>query len=152
MTSRELSDAMVEALRAKGALPVPLKAMLAGTLMCARGGSPTRLGMSKVGGYSYGSSQNHYANLLDAIVERLPSFVAGMATDEIDPVAAAQRRKDIRQRDETIAALRLELKSMTQKQETLRRYSLALHERLREINEQEATDVTTRVRSIHPLE
>lgn len=151
MTSRELSDAMVEALNVEDALPVPLKAVIAGTLMCARGGSPTRLGMSKVGGYSYGSSQNHYANLLEAIVEHLPRVVAGMAADEFDPVAAAQRGKDIRQRDETIAQLRREMRSMTQKQEALRRYALALHERLREIHFQQAAETGNTVYPLHPL-
>ncbi|MFD1211453.1 hypothetical protein ACFQ36_05300 [Arthrobacter sp. GCM10027362] len=129
---RELADGLRDALTADGNLPVPLQALIAGTLVCARGGAPSRLGMAKVGGYSYGSSQNHYADLLEAIVDRLPAAVASMA-GQADPVTAARLSEEVRRRDRTIAALRRELQVLAERQEHMRRYALALHERLRRL-------------------
>ena len=132
-THRDLAEALRDALAAGGSLPVPLQALIAGTLICARGAAPSRLGMSKVGGYSYGSSQSHYADLLDAIVEQLPAVVSAMAAGEVDPAAAARLSDELRRRDETIAALRRELREAAGRQEHVRRYALALHERLRAV-------------------
>jgi hypothetical protein len=134
-SNRELAEAVRDALAGEGALPVPLQALIAGTLMCARGGAPTRLGMAKVGGYSHGSSQTHYADLLDAIVDQLPATVAAMAGG-IDPVPVARLADEVRRRDETIAALRRELRALAGHQEQVRRYALALHERLRAVEAQ----------------
>ncbi|NKX53627.1 hypothetical protein [Arthrobacter mobilis] len=137
-THRELAAALRDALNAEAQLPVPLQALIAGSVMCARGGAPSRLGMAKVGRYSYGSSQNHYADLLDAIVGRLPAVVAGMAAGGIDPATAARLGEEVRRRDETIAALRRELKALAERSEHVRRYALALHERVRTLEEQAA--------------
>ncbi|MCG2621658.1 hypothetical protein LVY72_06980 [Arthrobacter sp. I2-34] len=133
-SNRELAEAITDAL-AGGALPVPLQALVAGTLMCARGGAPTRLGMAKVGGYSNGSSQTHYADLLAAIIDRLPAAVAAMA-DDVDPVPAARLAAEVRRRDETIAALRRQVRALARSREQVRRYALALHERLRAVEAQ----------------
>jgi hypothetical protein len=138
-SNRELADAVRDALAGAEPLPVPLQALIAGTLMCARGGAPTRLGMAKVGGYSHGSSQTHYADLLDAIVDRLPAVVAAMAGG-VDPVPVARLADELRRRDETIAALRRELKALAGRQEQVRRYALALHERLRAVEAGAAAD------------
>lgn len=137
-THRELAAALSNALNAEAQPPVPLQALVAGSVICARGGAPTRLGMAKLGGYSYGSSQNHYADLLDAIVGRLPAVVAGMAAGGIDPATTARLAEEVRRRDETIAALRRELKVLTERCEHVRRYALALHERVRALEEQGA--------------
>ncbi|PWB97819.1 hypothetical protein [Homoserinimonas hongtaonis] len=107
--------------------------------------------MSKVGGYSYGSSQNHYADLLDAIVEHLPGLVAGMADGDVDPLAIAKARGDLQQRDETVARLRREAADLASRHEELRRYALALHERLRELDQQSAAAAGAKVRPLRPL-
>ena len=97
--------------------------------MCARGGAPSRLGMSKLARYSYGSSQNNYADLLDALVERIPHVVGEMVpADSVDPAAAAKLRDDLQQRDATIARLRTELADLKERHEHVRRYTLALHQ------------------------
>lgn len=149
MNNREVADAIREALTGPEPLPVPLKALVAATLMCDRGGAPTRLGMSKVGGYSYGSSQNH--DLLDAIVNALPGVVAEMAEGEVDPVAAADLRKQLQQRDATVNDLRKDLAALTARHEDVRRDALALHERLNEVDAQAAAQTGARVRVLRPL-
>lgn len=149
MNSRELADALREALREDDP-PVPVRALVAAVLMCARGGAPTRLGMSKVGGYSRGSSLNHYADFIDAVVQRLPRVVASMASDVGDPVAAARLREELQQRDETIAQLRTDLVGLTDRHEELRRYALALHERLRELDTRAAAE-GGRVLTLRPV-
>jgi hypothetical protein len=131
-TSRELSQALTDAIN-EDQVAVPIRALIASVLMSARGGAPTRLGMSKVGGYSYGSSQTHYGDLLDALCERVPHLVADMATDIVDPAGAAKLRNDLQQRDASLAALRAENAALTERHEHLRRYALAVHERLRSI-------------------
>jgi hypothetical protein len=131
LTHRELAEAIRAALDTEGNLPVPLQALIAGTLICARGGAPSRLGMARLGRYSYGSSQTHYASLLEAIIARLPDEVAAMAPGAADPATAARLSEELHRRDETIAALRRELRAVSGHQEQVRRYALALHERLR---------------------
>lgn len=131
-TSRELAQALADAVREEQ-VAVPIRALIASVLMSARGGAPTRLGMSKVGGYSYGSSQTHYGDLLDALCEHVPHLVAEMADDIIDPAAAARLRDDLQQRDASLAALRADHAALTERHEHLRRYALAAHERLRAV-------------------
>lgn len=131
-TSRELAQALTEALR-EDRVAVPSRALIAAVVISARGGAPTRLGMAKVGGYSYGSSQTHYSDLLNALCERVPHLVAAMADDIVDPAAAARLRADLQQRDASLAKLRTEHAALTERHEHLRRYALAMHERLRAI-------------------
>ena len=128
MSSRDLAAALRDALRDETP-PVPVRALVAAVLMCARGGAPSRLGMSKLARYSYGSSQNNYADLLDALVERIPHVVGEMVpADSVDPAAAAKLRDDLQQRDATIARLRTELADLKERHEHVRRYTLALHQ------------------------
>jgi len=133
MTNREFAEALHTALLREDP-PVPVRALIAGVLMCARGGAPTRLGMAKVGGYSYGSSQNHYGDLLDVLVDRLPEVTEAMAAGDGDPVAAARLRDEVQSRDRTIGELRHDLAAMRDRHENVRRYALALHERLRALD------------------
>lgn len=129
MNSRELAAAIRDALGEESP-PVPVRALVAAVLMCARGTAPSRLGMAKVGGYSYGSSQNNYADLLDALVDRLPHVVGEMVpADSVDPAAAAKLRDDLQQRDATIKRLRDEIADLKERHEHVRRYALALHQR-----------------------
>lgn len=151
MNTQDLAESIKDALMSPSTLPVPLRAVIAGTLMCARGGAPTRLGMATIGGYSYGSSQNHYSGLLDALVEQLPAAVASMAAGEFDPVAAAKVRADLQQRDGTLADLRRELAALTKRHENLRRYTLALHVQVRQLDEQRAAEGGSPVRQLRPL-
>lgn len=151
MNNHSLSIAITDALRSGTELPVPLKALLAGTLICERGGAPTRLGMSKIGGFSRGSSLNHYADLLAAIVELLPRALMEMTSDQTDPVHAAALREDLHKRDETIQQLRVELAAQKRSQEDLRRYALAVHERLRDVNAQVAAETGAKVSTLFPL-
>jgi hypothetical protein len=151
MTNRELAQAIRDALNSANSIPVPLRSLVAGTLMCARGGAPSKLGMSKVGNYSYGSSQNHYAELLVAIVDQLPRVVAEMASGEIDPVTAARLRDELKQRDDTVRDLRRDLANVKQRHEELRRYALALHERLAEVEAQTAAGTGAAIRTLHPV-
>ena len=123
----------VMALDTEGDLPVPLAALIAGTLLCGRGAVPSRAAMAKLGRYSCGSSQTHYADLLAAIVRRLPEAVAAMDTGGIDPAAAARLAGELRRRDEIIAELRREVRELAGRQEQVRRYALALHEQVREL-------------------
>lgn len=119
--------------------------------MCAKGGAPTKLGMSKVGGYSYGSSQNHYAGLLEVLVTRLPEIIAGMSADGIDAQTASKLRRDLDNRNTTITGLRAELAELSERHEHTRRYALALHERLRRADEEAAADNAAIVRRLHPI-
>ena len=129
MSSRDLAAAIRDALR-EDTPPVPVRALVAAVLMCARGGAPSRLGMARLAKYSYGSSQNNYSDLLDALVERLPHVVGEMVpADSIDPAAAAKLRDDLQQRDATIERLRAELADLKERHEQVRRYALALHNR-----------------------
>lgn len=147
MTTSDLAQALRQAL-SKDDLPVPVRALVAGVLMCARGGAPSRLGMSKVGDYSYGSSQNHYSDLLDVLVDRLPKITASMSSGPVDPVEVAKLREDVQRRDRVIAELRQELRTREHRLENLRRYALALHERLRVLEEQ-GSQSGARVLEIH---
>lgn len=133
-SSRELAGALRDALQ-DASPAVPLKAVVAAVLICARGGTPTRLGMAKTGGYSYGSSQTHYGDLLDALVEQLPHLVSAMSPGDDDPATAARLRSELREREATLASVRAELNELTERHEHVRRYALALHERLRTIEE-----------------
>lgn len=151
MNAREQARAIVDCLESEEALPVPLKALIAGTLMCARGGSPTRLGMAKVANYSYGSSQAHYAGLLNAIVDRLPTLVAAMTLSDIDPVSASQLRKDLADRDSTISSLRAEVADLKFRREELRKYAIALHQRLHQVDQEAAATTGANVRTLRPL-
>lgn len=148
-TNRELAKALTEALT-EDQVGVPTRALIAAVLMCARGSAPTRLGMSKVGGYSYGSSQTHYGDLLDALCEKVPGLVAEMADDIVDPAAAARLRDDLQRRDASLAALRAEHAALTQRHEHLRRYALAVHERLRAVDGDEGLG-EARVLPFQPL-
>lgn len=138
-TNRELAQTLTAALT-EGKAAVPTRAFIAAVLMCARGGAPTRLGMSKVGNYSYGSSQTHYSQLLDALCARVPDLVADMGNDVGDPAMAARLRNDLQQRDVSLAALRAEHAALTMRHEHLRRYALAIHERLRGLEGDERLD------------
>lgn len=151
VNSQELAKSITIALRSEGGLAVPLRALLAGTLMCERGGSPSRLGMSKVGKFSYGSSQNNYSDLLTAIVEELPRALDDMMSDGTDPVLAAKLRANLQDRDGTIRQLRRDLAVVEQSQEDLRRYALALHQRLGEIASQGAAEKGAKVSPLFPL-
>lgn len=143
--NRDLAMAITDALRNGAELPVPLKALLAATLMCERGGAPSRLGMSMIGGFSRGSSLNHYADLLAAIVDELPRVLLEMTSDGKDPVVAAKLRADLQERDATVQKLRAELSAQNRSQEGVKRYVLALHERLREIEAQAAAETGMKV-------
>jgi len=96
MNNRDMASAITSVLRTGEPLPVPLRALIAATLICERGGAPSRLGMSKVGGFSYGSSQKHYADFLTALVEDLPAAVADMTSSTVDPVLAATLRSELK--------------------------------------------------------
>ncbi|WP_284989489.1 hypothetical protein [Arthrobacter sp. efr-133-TYG-120] len=151
MKSNELAIAITEILRAGGVVPVPLRAVIAATLMSERGGAPTRNGMAKVGGFSYGSSQNHYSDLLSAIVEELPRVLADMGSGGWDPVLAAKLRSDLQDRDATIKQLRSKVAELTDSQKHVRRYALALHERVRELDAQAAAESGKKVSPLRPL-
>ncbi|NUU06363.1 hypothetical protein [Leifsonia sp. C5G2] len=144
----ELTDALIE----PEDLPVPLKALIAATVMSARGAAPTRLGMAKTGSYSYGSSQTHYAGLLDALIERIPAEVAEMAQGEVDPALAVQMRAELQQRDTTIASLRAELAMLASRHEELRKYALALHQRTSELDQQQAAQQGATVRRLRSVD
>lgn len=137
LTSRELARALRDALL-EDPVGVPVRALIAAALMCTRGDAPTRLGMAKVAGYSYGSSQTHYRDLLNALVERVPILIADMASDAGDPAAATRLRADLQHRDATIANLRSEYAALTERHEHLRRYALAMHGRLRDLEGDES--------------
>ncbi|MET0886471.1 MAG: hypothetical protein ABWX92_08475 [Mycetocola sp.] len=150
MSTRELAQRIRDAL-GSDPVPVPLRAVIAGTLMCAQGGAPTRLGMANVASYSYGSSQNHYSDLLDRLVEALPRVVAGMAVDDIDPLAMARARDGLRRRDQTIADLRAEIVSLKDRHEDIKRYALSADTRARELEAQMAAQSGKKVRALRPL-
>ncbi|MGJ9371691.1 hypothetical protein [Nesterenkonia sp. CF4.4] len=154
MSNRDLAEAIDEALNARGARgkpPVPLQALIAGVIICSQEKVPSRIGMAKVAGYSYGSSQKHYAALLTTIVDKVPTLVSEMTAGEIDANATARLTQELRQRDETIAHLRQELRAHTERQEHVKRYALALHERLRFMEEQAAAEGGAYVVPLHPL-
>ncbi|SKC06943.1 hypothetical protein SAMN05660473_03928 [Arthrobacter sp. 49Tsu3.1M3] len=151
MNNRDMALAITSVLRTGEALPVPLRALIAAILICERGGAPSRLGMSKVGGFSYGSSQKHYADFLTSLVEDLPAAVADMTSNTTDPVLAANLLSDLQERDSTIRDLRSELAVLSQRHEHLRRYALAMHERIRAIDAQAAVESGKKVSPLHPL-
>lgn len=151
MNNKQIAAELTEALIEPEDLPVPLKALIAATVMSARGAAPTRLGMAKTGSYSYGSSQTHYAGLLDALIERIPAEVAEMAQGEVDPALATQMRADLQQRDATIASLRAELVTVNARHEELRKYALALHQRTSELDQQAAQQGAA-VRRLRPVD
>jgi hypothetical protein len=151
MNNRDMAWAITSVLRAEESLPVPLRALIAAILICERGGAPSRLGMSKVGGFSYGSSQKHYADFLTALVEDLPRAVADMTSNTVNPVLAATLRSDMKERDETIRQLRSDLAALAQRHEDLRRYALAMHAAIRKIDAEAAAESGKKVSPLHPL-
>jgi hypothetical protein len=152
MNNKQIAAELTQALNETSELPVPLKALIAATVMSVRGAAPTRLGMAKTGSYSYGSSQTHYAGLLDALIERIPAEVAEMAQGEVDPALAVQMRADLQQRDATIATLRAELATRNARHEELRKYALALHQRTFELDQQQAAQQGATVRRLRPID
>lgn len=151
MNNRDMARAITDVLRTEESLPVPLRALIAATIMCERGGAPSRLGMSKVGGFSYGSSQKHYADLLTALVNDLPAAVTEMTSNAADPVLAAKLMSDLQAREATIRDLRSELTALSDQYEDLRRYALAMHEKIRAVNAQAAAETGKKVSLLHPL-
>lgn len=151
MNNLDMARAITSVLRPNESLPVPIRALIAATLICERGGAPSRLGMSKVGGFSYGSSQKHYAEFLTALVENLPHVIGPMTSESVDPVLASTLRSELNERDETIRNLRKDMSALADKFENLRRYALAMHATIREIDAKAAAESGAKVRPLHPL-
>lgn len=152
MNNKQIAEALTATLTDSGDLPVPIQAMIAAVVMASRGAAPTRLGMAKTAGYSYGSSQTHYAALLDALITRIPTEVAEMAQGAVDPALATSLRAELQQRDATIAALRAEAATQKAQHEHVRKYALALHQRVAELDRQEAAQRGAAVRRLHPID
>lgn len=152
MESRTLARALTELLNSPDELPVPIKAFIASVAICQRGAAPSRLGMAKTGNYSYGSSQTHYPELLSALIKRIPNEITRMSPSDHDPARAVHLQDELRQRDATIHDLRRAATAHMETTEHLRRYALALQQRVAELEKGEAAHHGRPVRPLRPLD
>lgn len=147
-TNRELAAILATIMSGSEPLPVPLQALIAGTLLSANGEPVSKAGMARIGKYSHGSAHKHYNELLVTLQHRIPLEISRMNDDDRDPITITQLRAELTERDATIDGLREQLSTASENIENVRRYALALHQQVHDL---EAQAASTEGRQVRPL-